>query len=193
MPDPTTSSEGLARETPTPRPNAHADLAVRIRNGESRAEEELFELFQRGVHVILSQLLPGRDVVEDLCQETFRLVLEKIRRGELRDPARLPGFVCNLARNLAIDLLRQEARRRTELDSEAVARTAQSSPDQLGRLLQGERARLVRRVIRELATERDREVIYRFYIAEHDKAAICADLELSALHFNRVLHRARQR
>ena len=60
-------------------------------------------------------------------------------------------------------------------------------------MLVDEKARLVRRLIGELPTDRDRQVLYRFYIAEDDKAAICQDLELSSLHFNRVLHRARQR
>ncbi len=36
-------------------------------------------------------------------------------------------------------------------------------------------------------------MLYRYYLAEEDKAAICADLGLSSLHFNRVLWRARQR
>jgi RNA polymerase sigma-70 factor (ECF subfamily) len=51
----------------------------------------------------------------------------------------------------------------------------------------------VRRLIGELDTDRDRQILYRFYIAEEDKERICADLELSSLHFNRVLFRARQR
>ncbi len=42
-------------------------------------------------------------------------------------------------------------------------------------------------------TDRDRQILYRFYIAEEDKERICADLDLSSLHFNRVLFRARQR
>jgi hypothetical protein len=36
-------------------------------------------------------------------------------------------------------------------------------------------------------------VLFRFYLAEDKKEQICADLGLSGLHFNRVLHRARER
>jgi RNA polymerase sigma-70 factor (ECF subfamily) len=48
-------------------------------------------------------------------------------------------------------------------------------------------------VIDELPTDRDRQLLFRFYIAEDDKERICADLGLTSLHFNRVLHRARER
>jgi RNA polymerase sigma-70 factor, ECF subfamily len=51
---------------------------------------------------------------------------------------------------------------------------------------------MVRRLLQEMS-ERDRQILYRFYIAEEDKDRICADLQLSSLHFNRVLHRARER
>lgn len=60
-------------------------------------------------------------------------------------------------------------------------------------LLRKEKARAIRQVLRQLNSERDREVLYRFYIAEEHKEQICADLGLTNLHFNRVLYRARER
>ena len=45
----------------------------------------------------------------------------------------------------------------------------------------------------ELASERDRQILFRFYIAEDEKEAICRDLRSASLHFNRVLFRARER
>ena len=169
------------------------DLVAEIRQGDPRAEAELVTRCGRAVRVVLRQLLRGRAEAEDFFQETFRLVIEKVRRGDLRDPATLPRFAVSVARNLAIDHFRIETRRRTEPDSEVVAEVSQTAPDQLGRLLVEEKATLVRRVIEELGTDRDRQVLYRFYIAEEDKATICHDLGLDSLHFNRVLHRARQR
>ncbi len=56
-----------------------------------------------------------------------------------------------------------------------------------------ERADLVRQVIQELGTPRDRDILLRFYIAEEDKERISADFGLTSLQFNRVLHRARER
>lgn len=172
---------------------SHAELVSEIREGRPGAEAELVERFGRVVRVVLRQLLRGKPEAEDLFQDTFRLALEKIRGGELRDPATLPRFVTSMARNLAINYFRLQTRRRTDADSDAVAEASRTAPDQLGRLLMAEKAALVRRLIGELGTDRDQQVLYRFYIAEEDKAAICEDLDLDSLHFNRVLHRARQR
>lgn len=168
-------------------------LVARISNGDAGAESELVERYGRAVRVVLRQLLRGGPEVEDFYQETFRLAIEKIRGGELREASRVGGFVTSLARNLTINHFRIRTRRRTEADSEAVDRQPATVPDPLGNLLVTEKARLVRRLIGELPTDRDRQILYRFYIAEDDKAAICDDLGLSSLHFNRVLHRARQR
>lgn len=168
-------------------------LVEGIRRGESSAEEALIARYGRAVRIVLRQLLRGRSEAEDLFQETFRLAIEKIRGGELREAATLPRFITSLARNLAINLFRLETRRRTDSDSEAVAERSRTPPEQLGRLLIQEKAELVRRVIGELRSDRDRQILYRFYIAEEDKSSICEDLDLDSLHFNRVLHRARQR
>ena len=43
---------------------------------------------------------------------------------------------------------------------------ASSAPDPLEDLLRMERAEIVRSVLRELASERDRQILFRFYIAE---------------------------
>jgi RNA polymerase sigma-70 factor (ECF subfamily) len=68
----------------------------------------------------------------------------------------------------------------------------ESAPSQLDRLLLKEKTKMIRKLLQEMS-ERDRQILYRFYIAEEDKDRICADLPLSSLHFNRVLHRARER
>lgn len=143
--------------------------------------------------VILDRHTNGRPEAEDLFQDTFRLGLEKLRRGELREPAKLPGFLAQIARSLAIEHYRKIARRKTDADSDAVLAAVAPSESPLGGLLARENAVLVRRVLQDLANERDRQVLLRFYIAEEDKDRIAADYGLSSLQLNRVLHRARQR
>jgi len=145
------------------------------------------------VAIVLDRHTNGRPEAEDLFQDTFRLVLEKLRRGELREPAALPGFVTQIARSLAIEHYRKATRRKTEADSEAILDAVAPNASPLGNLMASENAALVRQVLRELANERDREVLLRFYIAEEDKDRIAADHGLTSLQFNRVLHRARQR
>ena len=150
------------------------------------------------MRIVLGRHTRDATEAEDLFQETFRLAVSKLRRGELREPAKLAAFLAGLARNLAIEHYRKEARRQTEADSETAeaAATEVVAADvrgQLGQLLRGEEARLVRQTLGELTTERDREILFRFYIAEEDKDRIAADYGLDGGQFNRVLHRARQR
>jgi RNA polymerase sigma-70 factor, ECF subfamily len=170
-------------------PGASGAMVRRIMDGDRCAEAELVARFARGVRMIISRTSSDRSVVDDLCQETFRLTLEKVRRGDVRDPDRLPGFICSLARNIVVAHFRRAER----TAGAVIPDTADPSPNQLDRLLARERAAAVRAVLGELGSERDRQILLRFYVAGDSKNAICADLGLSSLHFNRVLFRARER
>ena len=92
-----------------------------------------------------------------------------------------------------IDHFRKAARQRNLTGIEDAASIPRAAPSQLDELLQSEKAELVRRVINDLGSDRDRQLLFRFYIAEEEKESICADLGLTSIHFNRVLHRARER
>ena len=164
-------------------------LVGRIQAGDATAESELVSRYARGVRMIVGRGTRDRSIVDDLCQETFRIALEKIRRGDVRDARRLSGFMCGLARNLTID----HFRRVRPADSMASADPSDPAPSQLERLLTDERGMIARKVLAELEFDRDRQILFRFYVSEESKARICADLGLSSLHFNRVLFRARER
>ena len=167
------------------------DLVRRIASGDPEAEAELVERYSRGLLFLLRRLAP--ELAEDLHQETFRIVLERLRRRELDEPEGLAGFLRGIARNLVIAERRKTARRRTEADEEELAQAVNPAPGQLSAVLLDEEAETVRQLIRELPTERDRQLLLRFYVGEEDKESLCADLGLDSLHFNRVLFRARQR
>jgi RNA polymerase sigma-70 factor, ECF subfamily len=151
------------------------------------------ELYGRAVSLLLDRHTNGRPEAEDLFQDTFRTALEKLRRGELREPEKLPGFLAGIARSLAIEHYRKVARRKTDPDSDVLLEVTATGIGQLGQILDRENAAIVRRVLHELSNSRDRELLLRFYIAEEDKDRISADYGLTGLQFNRVLHRARQR
>jgi DNA-directed RNA polymerase specialized sigma24 family protein len=51
----------------------------------------------------------------------------------------------------------------------------------------------VAELLEELPTERDRQLLMRFYLDGIDKQQLCHDLGLSPKHFDRVLMRARSR
>jgi RNA polymerase sigma-70 factor (ECF subfamily) len=171
-----------------------SDLVRRIRSGDPSAEAELVARFGEGLSFLLRRWTRDHAAAEDLYQETFRLALEKIRHGEVRDPDRLAGFLRSLAKNLSIHHYRRGAVREVrEEDLDAAIEVSAPDAGQLGQLLRREKAALVRRVLGELSSERDRQVLFRFYIAEEEKDRIRSDLGLSGPELNMVLFRARRR
>lgn len=170
-----------------------SELVKQIIAGDPRAEEEVVLRYQKGVAIIIDQIVRSRSVTEDVSQDTFRIVLEKVRRGDLREPERLSGFVCSVARNAAVDYIR---RTRHSKNQEAIGPAEQipdPAPNQLDEVLRQETAQLVRQLISELKQKRDREVLLRYYVAEEDKDKICADLGLTRAQFNNVIFRATTR
>jgi RNA polymerase sigma-70 factor (ECF subfamily) len=157
------------------------------------AEVAVADRYRRGVLFMLRRQTGDAALAEDLCQETFRIVIERLRTKGLEQPELLNAFIRSTARNVAIGEYRKHARRKTDADTDAVERAGGPGGDPERIVGRAEHGELVHQVLDELNTDRDREILYRFYIAEEDKDAICADLGLSALHFNRVLFRARQR
>jgi RNA polymerase sigma-70 factor (ECF subfamily) len=170
-----------------------ADLVRRIAAGDAAAEGELVERYRRGLLYLLHRLGALPDLAEDVQQETFIIAIKRLRHRGLDDPAGLAPFLRATARNLLIAEWRKTERRRTWGDSGELAAAVAPAPSQLQTLLLDEEAEIVRELIGELPTDRDRQILFRFYVGGQDKAKICADLGLDSLHFNRVLFRARKR
>lgn len=170
-----------------------ADLVARIRSGDAAAEAELVARFSPGLLLLLRRVTRDPTLSDDLHQETFEIALRRIRAGELREPEKLAPFLRQTAKNLALAAFRKGDRWR-ELDAEdGGAAPADPEGGPLGRVLRGEAASLVRRVLADLGSSRDREVLWRYYIAEEDREPICRDLGLHRTQFNLILFRARER
>jgi RNA polymerase sigma-70 factor, ECF subfamily len=167
------------------------DLAARIAGGDATAERDLVELYSRPLLQMLLRLTRDAALSEDFHQDTFRIVIARLRRSSLSEPDKLLRFVLRTGRNLALDYRRRQTRHREGPSPE------ESLPDpaqgQLDRMLQHEEAATVHRLLSEIVPDRYRQILQRFYLAGEDKDRICADLGLGDLHFNRVLFRARRR
>lgn len=182
----------LPNPTPARTPAPTSSLVARIRAGEAAAESELVARFSRGVRFLLLELTRDASVADDLHQETFRVLLPKLREGALREPDKLPGFVRALARNLFLAHVRRQRQQRLE-PLVAGVEPEDPAPSALEHVLRAEAARLVRDLLGELATPRDRAVLTRLYVAGQPKTRVCAELGLSAQHLNTIVHRARLR
>jgi RNA polymerase sigma-70 factor (ECF subfamily) len=165
----------------------------RIIAGDAWAEEELVRRYKDGIAIIIGRIVRNESATEDLSQETFRIVLKKIGNGDVHEPERLSGFICGVARNVAIEYVRRMRRATNQEEIGNAEQIPDSRPDQFEQLWRKERAEIVRQAISELKVERDREVLSRYYIAEEDKEQICADLGLTSQQFNSVIFRALKR
>ena len=106
--------------TPQPTPETGesyaewAELVERIRSGETDGMQELYQLFSKGIRYHLCRHL-GLQELDDKVHDTFVVVVQAIRKGELREPERLMGFVRTVVR-------RQAARERPVLRCQRPAR-----------------------------------------------------------------------
>ncbi len=158
---------------------------------ESKAD---YARLRDGVLTLLRVELRDHALADDLCNETFRIVLERLERQPLEDPSRLAAYLAQTARYLAGEHRKKLARRRTVTGQQAaIEATADTRDGQEDALQLDARARAVREVLEEMRRTRDREILVRVYLHDQDKGTVCRELGIGEEHYKRVLHRARSR
>lgn len=184
----------LAQTEPTPNDKgAPGELVRRIASGDLQAETLLVEKFSRGLLFVLRRRLGDEARVQDIYQDTFALVIQKARNGQIREPQYVASFIRSTGLNLAMGETRKDIRRQTYTNHDAVVCATDPGRCAYCELEREQKSQIVRDLLEELRMPRDREVLARFYLADEDKEDICQDLDLTAAHFDRVLHRARRR
>jgi RNA polymerase sigma factor (sigma-70 family) len=165
--------------------------------GDRQAESRMLIALRPGVLAVLRFGAFHRWVdAEDLTQETLQIVVERVRARTIDDPRKVFAFAAATARNLALNAARKVLRQQTVVDSELVDELAQNLEMEHSDLSEQDDRHLAEAVaalLEELPTERDRQLLMRFYLDGTDKQQLCRELGLSPKHFDRVLMRARTR
>ena len=167
-------------------------LALRVRHGEDGAMRELYEIFARGIRFMLYRQLGGEDL-DDRVHDVFVMIAQSIRKGELRDPSKLMGYIHTVVRRQIagyIDRAVSLRRSRVELDFDEALCDAQPNPE--NEAIQRECRDIAYRVLRSLP-KRDREVLSRFYLHEQTAGEICRALDLTETQFRLIKSRAKAR
>jgi RNA polymerase sigma-70 factor (ECF subfamily) len=158
-----------------------------------KSHAELMQL-REGVLFVLRHELRDRTLAEDLCNEAFRVVLERLQRQPLEDPSKLASYLAQTARFLARSHYRTARRHRTFTgQQQAIDGFRDPEADPSAAFQTEMRAKAVRRLLGEIQNVRDREVLVRLYLREDDKETICRELSITDDHFRRVVFRARER
>ena len=167
-------------------------LVTRIAAGDRGAEAALVHELGRATYLLLRRLARNRELAEDLYQETFRIVLVNLREGKLKNSRKLAAFVRGTAKNLVRSEWRKQQRRGHHEDITEMA-LVDDTPGQWDRASLAEDRAHIRRMLGELTSERDRQVLLSHYLEEEEKSVICSRLGIAAGQFNLILFRARRR
>ncbi len=168
-------------------------IVAAIYQGDRNAEEALVRKYGRALSYILDRRTGDKERAADLQQETFLIVIQKLRNKPLEDPSKLAAYLQSTAVNLYIGEIRKESRRKTSPDSTLIDAIARSTEDVYQDLLRQQAGSATRQMLDELNNERDREILKLYYLDDKDKTEICDELDLSHRHFDRVISRARLR
>jgi RNA polymerase sigma-70 factor (ECF subfamily) len=167
-------------------------LVDSIRRGEIGGMEELYRVFSRGVRFYLCRQLGPQDL-DDKVHDTFLIVVQAIRKGELREPERLMGFVRTVVRRQVaaqIDRAVQSRRDQAEMESGAFVSDHRDTPEEAAILRQHEE---VAETVLRGVSDRDREILTRFYLMEQTQQEICDEMNLSETQFRLLKSRAKAR
>jgi RNA polymerase sigma-70 factor (ECF subfamily) len=145
------------------------------------------------LRAMLRRRLGDSTCIEEALHEACRIVTEKLRGGGLRDESNVISFLHQTAIQVAIDQRRQALRRKTDAASEVLDTLPAESPEPFESIDREKHAAAVRALLKELPQQRDRLLLIRLYLDEADKQDLCAEFDLTAEHFDRVISRARQR
>ena len=168
------------------------ELISRIQRNESDALEELYRIFSRGMRYYLCRQLGPQDL-DDKVHDCFLIVVQAIKRGDVREPERLMGFARTIVRRQIaghIDILVNVRKHHVDLDMSSPLPDAGQSPETAA--MSREQAELAGAVLKGVS-RRDREILTRFYMEEQTQEQICRDMNLTETQFRLLKSRAKAR
>ncbi len=168
------------------------ELVEQVKNDETAGMESLYRVFSRGVRFYLCRQLGPQDL-DDRVHDTFLIVAQAIRRGDLREPERLMGYVRTVVRRQVAAQIEENVKSRrhqADLESGLVVADDLSNPEQA--VIQRQHHQIAMEVLQGISP-RDREILMRFYLGEQPQEQICAEMGLTETQFRLLKSRAKAR
>lgn len=167
-------------------------LVESIQRDDARSMESLYRIFNNGIRFHLCRQVHPQDI-EDTIHNSFLIVVNAIRAGDLREPERLMGFVRTIVRRqVAARIDDAVQKRRQEPPSDGPAPLVDAAPGPEQRVISEERREFAWRILSQVSG-RDREILIRFYINEESQEQICHQMHLTSTQFRLLKWRAKQR
>jgi RNA polymerase sigma factor (sigma-70 family) len=154
---------------------------------------ELYTIFGRGIRYFLLRNLGPVDL-DDKVHDCFVIVTQAIQNGDLREPERLMGYVRTVVKRqiaASIDVAVHQRHSRVDFEDALLSMSDwRENPER--RIIAKQRAELARKVLNSVS-QRDREILNRFYVLEQSQDEICAAMGLSYNQFRLLKSRAKAR
>lgn len=160
-------------------------LIARVRSGDDEAFKEIFDRYSRPVISFIYNLVGGRELAEELMQETFVRAYRAI--NHLRDDAQLSTWLFGIARNVARETIRA---RKPEVDTTVLETQGDHKPLPEAELLDKELNALVERALATL--DEDKRLVFTlkiFHQCSYEEIAEITGFTIAKLKTD--LHRAR--
>ena len=165
-----------------------ADLARRVIEAapgrDPRAEEALYRLLAPRARLYGLKHLRDAHAAADLAQDVMLLTLDRLRRGEVRDPVHIASFVLGTCRQLVIDRKRGVQRRERIVETYTQDLNVAECAEPLA--LDTRQLRLCL----GLLPERERAVIVMTFFDDSDANEVAQALAISAANARVIRHRA---
>ncbi len=169
------------------------DLVARVQANDPVGLEVLYNFFAKGARFYFCRHL-GLEELDDRVHDTFLVVVERLKRGELREPDRLMGFIRTILRRQVATYVRNtvaDKRDITPLDAESeYCLDFRGCPEE--RIIDLESVDIMERVMRAMSL-REREILTRFYLLEQPPESICKEMRISMTQFRLMKSRAKGR
>lgn len=168
------------------------ELAINISNGDMSAAEEFVKEYYKWLLFVIRRAFPRMNSHEDVVQDAFLLIIKHLKQNKINKVEAVLGYLRTSAINIGQEYLSKQ-KRIISVDSVTLNLIEDNKGDVLSSLIWENRVEYVKQLMKELTMTRDREILYKFYFEDVDKAEICAQLDMTPNQFDKVIHRAKKR
>lgn len=167
-------------------------LVERIQRNDQSAMEELYRVFSKGIRFYLCRQLGPQDL-DDRVHDCFLIVIQAIRKGDLREPERLMGFVRTIVRRQIaghIEVAVQVRRQQVDIETSVAIADRRLDPEKI--VIGRQEEQLAADALKGISS-RDRDILTRFYLHEQTQEQICEEMVLTETQFRLLKSRAKAR
>ena len=183
---------GASPGNPTQNLAQNVDLVRRVQRADADGMAELYEFISTGLRPYLARQLRSQDF-HDKVHSIFVDVVIAIQRGQLREPHRLMGFARTIARRKVsgyIDDAASSRRNQVEIGSAFWLASPRATPET--EMISRQQQDLVRWTLAHLS-EREGEILSRFYMQEQSQQQICSEMGLTHTQYRLLKWRSKAR